>query len=274
MHFLFGWELPPENVDFYGRKRYRSSIIPNTQMIVVARSGFTTVQWIVAVAVVAVLAATLIPVMNYGREAARRSKCADNLRLIGIAAQRYADLNRGRLPTMEPGAGWAWDVPVDTTSRLLETGAIRLETFYCLSGRFKERLRLWEHGVTRTGNNEDGIRVISYVLLLQGARRVLPQYTNSVLEAPAGESTGSNFAETPTSKRELAVDAVLSAGGGRDANFHSIILGNSPTPDRTNHLKGTRPAGGNVLFLDGHVEWRDFDEMEDTKADGRPVFWW
>ncbi|MHC4807384.1 MAG: H-X9-DG-CTERM domain-containing protein [Planctomycetota bacterium] len=48
--------------------------------------------------------------------------------------------------------------------------------------------------------------------------------------------------------------------------------------DRTNHLKrGTRPTGGNVLFVDGHVQWRPFSEMEHRwfwQRYDNPCFWW
>src|SRR2546430_12015816 len=30
---------------------------------------------------------------------------------------------------------------------------------------------------------------------------------------------------------------------------------------RTSHLEENRPAGGNLLFLDGHVIWRNFNQM-------------
>ena len=48
--------------------------------------------------------------------------------------------------------------------------------------------------------------------------------------------------------------------------------------DRTNHLKGgSRPAGTNVLFVDGHVQWRNFNEMQHRwfwQNNGNPCFWW
>jgi hypothetical protein len=32
--------------------------------------------------------------------------------------------------------------------------------------------------------------------------------------------------------------------------------------DRSNHLRRGRPAGGNVLFEDGHASWRPFEKMK------------
>ena len=48
--------------------------------------------------------------------------------------------------------------------------------------------------------------------------------------------------------------------------------------DRTNHLKNAnKPTGGNVLFVDGHVQWRKFEDMEHRwfwQSNGNPCFWW
>jgi len=48
--------------------------------------------------------------------------------------------------------------------------------------------------------------------------------------------------------------------------------------DRSNHLKkGTHAAGGNILFLDGHTQWRQFDQMEHRwfwQSFGNPCLWW
>ena len=55
------------------------------------------------------------------------------------------------------------------------------------------------------------------------------------------------------------------------------------TPSRmqyTNHLSAGHPAGGNVLFVDGHVEWRAFNKMMSrgrvggVSPSGSYLFWW
>lgn len=38
-------------------------------------------------------------------------------------------------------------------------------------------------------------------------------------------------------------------------------------------MAGRLPAGGNLLFLDGHVAWRRFQEMR-IRTVGEPAFWW
>jgi prepilin-type processing-associated H-X9-DG protein len=52
----------------------------------------------VVIGVVALLAALLLPVLARTREAARQTRCASNLRQIGMALQSYVDDNDGRYP--------------------------------------------------------------------------------------------------------------------------------------------------------------------------------
>jgi hypothetical protein len=46
-------------------------------------------------------------------------------------------------------------------------------------------------------------------------------------------------------------------------------------PHTSAHMKGTRPAGGNVGYLDTHVAWKKFEKMEvRTNPGATPSFWW
>ena len=59
------------------------------------RSGFTLLELLVVIALLALLASLLFPAFQEGQAAARRTRCSANLRQIGLATQLYWDDHEG-----------------------------------------------------------------------------------------------------------------------------------------------------------------------------------
>ena len=62
--------------------------------------AFTLVELLVVMAIIALLAALLLPVLGRAKESARATVCLSNLHQIGIALQIYVQENNNKLPVM------------------------------------------------------------------------------------------------------------------------------------------------------------------------------
>jgi prepilin-type N-terminal cleavage/methylation domain-containing protein/prepilin-type processing-associated H-X9-DG protein len=74
------------------------------------RAGFTLLELLVSIAIIALLAAILLPAIMQSRAATRRTVCISNLRQWAMAMKMYADTHKGRLPYRGQG--------IQPTSRL------------------------------------------------------------------------------------------------------------------------------------------------------------
>jgi hypothetical protein len=208
--------------------------------------AFRPIDVAAIVSIVAALAALILLGAGRFREHALRTQCRSNLMQLGRALDQYSQANNGLLPDCSRtnpryyGPLWPWDLHKNLAADLEKYEATR-DAFYCPANPDMNDDTRWNFG-----GDAASMRIAGYGMLFPGIRQVPRNLWRTSWQAGG---------QTPPAQSELMFDATACV----DDDFTRI---QGALLDRSNHLRGKNPTGGNILFLDQRVEWRNFDEME------------
>ena len=221
-----------------------------------SQQGFTLVELLVVIGIIALLISILLPALNAAKERANRVKCASNLRQVGQGLMLYANDNKGAYPRVRyklNGALKAFTNPAavdphanngptenDVTAALfllIRNADLNPEVFTCPSSN-QEKDSLNNEPATSRSNFTDPEN-LSY------------SYAN-----PYPNATAIGFGY----KLHSGVVADLAIAADRNEpdadNYTQNRFANDPqTKLRYTNSANHEREGQNVMFNDGHVEW-------------------
>ncbi|MBN2308353.1 MAG: DUF1559 domain-containing protein [Candidatus Hydrogenedentes bacterium] len=217
------------------------------------KTGIRIVELIALLALLVVIAVLLLPMVPRARQASRQASCANNLKQIGLVCKMFANESRGeRWPPLSPVPhNWMMDA-----NALFPEYASDLSIFICPSSPFAHadtfRLkRRIEHPGAPVGEfHPDCVWSLCYIYTgwcMFVDDQALALY-DAYFERPEEVIAGSDIT--------LTVPAWDPAGGPLAAQSSiPAVWDRVPLDEREfAHV----PYGCNVLYMDGHVEFREY----------------
>lgn len=242
-----------------------------------ASRGFTLVELLVVIGIIALLISILLPALSKARRSATKVKCMNNLRSTGQLFFVYSANNSGWLPCGSDPAtvqsNWLWDVPVPTRDLIVDNGGLR-KIFYCPEFQDQDTDGLWNFTST--------ISVWGYVFLFDRdfAGTPAPNYSKpqplvqlayQTRTAPVQPRNDPAVTFLPAADTELGADAAPAQDAA--GTIFGGVKGGFQYNHQVSHVGNNgKPEGVNVLFMDGHVVWRPFVEMK-VRTTSSP-YWW
>jgi prepilin-type N-terminal cleavage/methylation domain-containing protein/prepilin-type processing-associated H-X9-DG protein len=232
--------------------------------------AFTLIELLVVIAIIAILAAMLLPALAKAKEKAKLTQCKSNEHQLSLATLMYTNDNQDKLPDCKNLGYWVWDMSAYVITNLNQNVG-REDMFYCPNEYYLYNSgtpNAWQAFTTSSSPPYPYI-VTGYIWLFPNSRAdaAIPSYSTVTRTTTPRSGFG-------VSGTEVITDPTIflnSLGSGRS---YVNIGAAGGTKVRTAHMNGTIPSGGNIMFLDGHVEWRNFSRMTNTvpPASGNPGF--
>ncbi len=224
--------------------------------------GFTLVELLVVIGIIAALIAMLMPALRTARRAAMSVNCGSNLRQCYLGFQLYAHDNGGAIPIYRSNGGaiqmWTYFLMLGYSSTDQPTGKyyVKNKASLCPESPNYATLLGWSDTDLNLGVRSYGVFCSDDGSSVQDLRGFTRRRT-----------LGTNwdfYYQRPTSLRPPASQVIMLADSLRDPNdtvhvvsqcgsFRDQIEG-PRNAGRIHTVHGTGEGRANVAFYDGHVE--------------------
>lgn len=243
--------------------------------------GFTLVELLVVISIIASLMAILLPALNKARDQAKKIVCGNILKQTGLSLASYAGSNKGKYPPSVSDGSWPFG------KMLIENGTLAGPAKLLKDGYLPEATFLFCPATSNGQYTEDEFfKLQDYVgSKYSSTRRIVDIVWEGLY---IGYDYWIGYRTNPTSsvyQKTLAMSVAIDASDRGDKVCMSDSIATTTKDDTAigkpfikidnprplkqwtmvNHIRSKKLIGGNILYNDGHVTWESMVKMLNDK---------
>jgi prepilin-type N-terminal cleavage/methylation domain-containing protein/prepilin-type processing-associated H-X9-DG protein len=242
------------------------------------RAGFTLVELLVVIGIIALLMAILLPTVAGARRQSRSVLCASNIRQICTGLFNFAAENKGRFPSnlQSPSPGTFWNYPQIAAAYIIPDGSVQSTVFLCPDDLDNTRR---SYAMNTFASSAPDPVIVGLVPKRGVYSGMNPRETSRmILITDAWSSLGSDVDgwEAPKVIGYRGATAGARFGGGAGIappiDVGRFGKANSELPymrhrSASSRATGTEPIGAvNIGYFDGHVALVSNGELVDSDS--------
>ena len=229
--------------------------------------SFTLIELLIVIAIIAILAALLLPALRSARDTAKKAGCINNEKQIGVIIQEYALNNKGSLMVVESYRTWYHDLVIAGGGQYTVTGTgsysyVDKKKMDAVGAGIAKLFKCGVDPTKGTASNARNDPSGGWTMKKDSSKRLVASRVNSVKGPSDVILIADRWSDNHTPGERTAIDSSIGAwpNGGEFDTVNAFNLRFEREAGDYDKYGARHKGLSPILYVDNHVTAMDYKQ--------------